>query len=155
MADRLHSRFEWTDWRRRLDDIAGISAVAEPAEQAFLLRGFHDLMAHLPAHLLDPLLLDGVALPRAAAWERTLDCGAYETAALAFIGPRTGCMISRGSEGFHLVSIALPGRDAEVSASGATLALAVLAALASAIGNLTPAAPVLARETIHGSHLLH
>lgn len=151
MADRLHSRFEWADWRCRLEVVAAASATAEPGEQAVLLREFHDLIAHMP----ERLLLDGVALPGAIAWERLLDCHAYETAALAFVGPRTGCMISRGAEGFNLASIALPGRGLEVSANGATLALAVLSALAGAIGALTAVGAMPAKDRMHGSRLLH
>jgi len=151
MADRLHSRFEWADWRCRLEDFAGASATAEPGEQAFQLRDFHDLIANMP----ERMLLDGVTLPGRAVWEPLLACGAFETAALAFVGPRTGCMISRGAEGFNLASIALPGHGTDVSANGATIALAVLSALAGAIGALTLGGPIPAKKLTHGSRLLH
>ncbi|HEY5677463.1 MAG TPA: hypothetical protein VIR81_11765 [Myxococcales bacterium] len=150
MADRIHQQLNWPDWRRRLRDLVCDSACAEPREQAFHLRRFLDIVGQAP----DVALLAGIVSPSYSRLEAMIDCGACESAALAFVDPRTGCMISRGADGFHLASIALPGRHAEASASGATLALAVLGALATAIVGLA-GGPVHAGAGIMASRLLH
>jgi len=150
MADRIHHDLTWPDWRRRLRDLATDSADAAPGEQAFHLRTFMDLVGRAP----DAAVLAGIVTPCFARLEAMIDCGACESAALAFVDPSTGCMLSRGSDGFHLASIALPGRHAEASASGATLALAVLGALATAIVGLA-GSPVQAGAGIMVSRLLH
>lgn len=150
MADRRHHQLTWPDWRRQLRDLASDSADADPREQVFHLRTFMELVGRAP----DVALLAGIVAPSLSRLEALLDCGACESAALAFVDPRTGCMISRGADGFHLASIALPGRHAEASASGATLALAVLGALATAIVGLA-GGPVQAGAGMMASRLLH
>jgi hypothetical protein len=150
MADRIHHQLTWPVWRRRLRDLVNDSACAEPDEQALHLRIFLDLVGQAP----DVAVLAGIVTPNYARLEAMIDCGACESAALAFVDPRTGCMISRGADGFHLASIALPGRQAEASASGATLALAVLGALAAAVVGLG-GGPMHAGPGVMASRLLH
>ena len=151
MADQMRRQFTWSDWRLRMDELAWRSACADADEQAWHLRTFHDLITRAPMQAL----LEGVALPSIARLEEMLGCGACESLALAFVDPRTGCMISRGADGFHLASIALPGRAAEASASGATLALAVLGALAGAITSLSTGHALPGANTAQSSQLLH
>jgi hypothetical protein len=150
MADRIHHQLTWPDWRRRLRDLVIDSACADADEQALHLRLFLDLVGKAP----DVAVLAGIVAPSFSRLEAMIDCGACESAALAFVDPRTGCMISRGADGFHLASIALPGRQAEASASGATLALAVLGALATAIVGLA-GGKVQAGAGMMASRLLH
>jgi len=151
MADRIHQQLTWPDWCRRLESLAIASATAEPDDQAGHLRNFHELVAYAP----ELALLEGVAVPGTALLESLLDCGACESAALAFVDSHTGCMVSRGGDGFHLASIALPGRGAEASASGTTMALAVLAALAAAIGSLAAARPKTKVQHSEAQQTLH
>ncbi|MDE2403861.1 MAG: hypothetical protein KGM17_03980 [Sphingomonadales bacterium] len=151
MADRIHSRLDWAIWRRRLDRIACDSAIADPRDQAEHLLAFLDLIEQAP----ELSLLEGVIVPGAGVLEKALAIGACESAALAFVAPETGCMISRGGDGFHLASIALPGSAAEASAQAATMALAVLAALAGAIGDLASGSLRSGLGTPPASRLLH
>lgn len=150
MADRIHQHLTWPDWRRRLRDLASDSACAEPQEQGFHLRRFMELVGRAP----DVAVLAGIVSPSASRLEAMIDCGACESAALAFVDPHTGCMVSRGADGFHLASIALPGWESEASASGATLALAVLGALATAIIGMA-GGPVHSGAGVMASRLLH
>ena len=64
---------------------------------------------------------------------RRLLAGAGASAVLAFVGPDCGYLISRGAAGQHLVSIILPGAAEETSASGDSLALALIGAIALAL----------------------
>jgi len=151
MADRTHEPASWGEWRRRIDALAFASACAETGEEARHLRAFHALVVDAPA----VGLLGGVAAPSARRLEALIDCGAGESAALAFVDRDTGCMVSRGADGFHMASIALPGGTAEASARGATMALAVLAALSAAIGNLAAMAPAPIRLAQAEGRTLH
>ena len=64
--------------------------------------------------------------------EVMIAAGAFESAALALIGKDTGWMLSRSCNGRCLASIIAPGMSGEVTAEGASPALALLAAWASA-----------------------
>ena len=71
--------------------------------------------------------LDGIA----PAVEALIAHGAFETAALAVIGHDTPFMLSRSADGHCLATIA--GHGVEVSAQGASPALALLGAWAGAL----------------------
>ncbi len=62
-----------------------------------------------------------------------LSVRAYASAALALLPPEAGYMLSRGGHGSHMASLVLPGMDEEVTAEGASAALALLGALAAAL----------------------
>ena len=64
--------------------------------------------------------------------EVMIAAGAFETAALAVIGDHATWMLSKGGEGRCLASLILPGMSEEVTSEGATPALALLGAWASA-----------------------
>jgi hypothetical protein len=71
-----------------------------------------------------------------------VDIGADESAILALMGPETGYMISRGSNGVCLASIVLPGMTDVSCAEGATFALALISAyLAAQIASYHSLAP--------------
>ncbi len=64
--------------------------------------------------------------------EVMIAAGAYESGALAVIGTDATWIVSKGGEGRCLASIVLPGMSEDVSAEGASPALALLAAWAKA-----------------------
>lgn len=64
--------------------------------------------------------------------EVMIAAGAFESAALAVIGDQATWMLSKGGEGRCLASLILPGMSEEVTSEGATPALALLGAWASA-----------------------
>ncbi len=66
-----------------------------------------------------------------ASVEALIAQGAFESAALAIIGQATPFMLSRSGDGHCLATIA--GHDAEVTARGASPALALLGAWAAAL----------------------
>jgi hypothetical protein len=61
--------------------------------------------------------------------EAMLAAGAGEGAALSLLPQGAGYMLSRGANGEHLASVFLSGSDSEMTAQGATAALALVAAL--------------------------
>ena len=151
MANALHPHLTLSEWHGRLDDLACDSVLAGADEQCLQLRAFHELMLRAP----DWALLDGIVVPSTARVEELLRYQAFEAAALAFVDTRAGYMVSRGSGGLYIASVALSGHAAEASASGATLALALLAAIAAAIGNHAATHPRFERRLGEASRRLH
>lgn len=74
--------------------------------------------------------------------EVMIAAGAFESAALVVIGDDANWMVSKGGEGRCLASLILPGMSEEVTSEGASPALALLGAWASAalISTSQPAA---------------
>ena len=79
-------------------------------------------VAGIPAELPDP-----------AAFEALLACAGHDSAAMALLGRDTGFILSRGGNGVCLATIATGGGSEDVTAEGATTALALLAAQVAAI----------------------
>ncbi len=138
-------------WLHRLEGLAMAIANAPTGREGDLVRLFHDLMASAP----DPALLGGLHIPDTARLDALLAADAADSAALAFMGEHTGFCLSGNGDGGHLASVLLLGAAEEVTASGPTLALACLAALALAVADapLTVRARAAAQET--SSSLLH
>ena len=116
-------------WQARMEDFLYDCAASARAEQADRVREAAQLFARPHADGL------GLALraPDVAAVEAMLACGAIESAVLALVSPEAGCLLSRGGNGVCLASIVLPDGSEEVTAEGSTMALALLAALVSAV----------------------
>ena len=112
-------------WRMRLGEIGTACCISEPAGEADGIReAFHVLM------LAPPGMLAQLGLrPGEERIEAMLAAGAFESAALALLPQGTGYMLSRGANGEHLASVFLAGTDSEMTAHGATAALALIAAL--------------------------
>ncbi len=100
----------------RLNRFRAICEASQPGDEARRLQEALRLVS--PRH--------------ARAAGRMVASGAYESAVLALIGNRAALMFSRSGNGRCLASIAAPGTDGEVTAHGATPALALLAAWAAA-----------------------
>jgi hypothetical protein len=96
-----------------------------PQEEADRVRDALALLARSPDRI--------GPLPDPARIEAMLAADAAESAALALTGGETGFMLSRGAGGTCLATIALPGGEEDVTAEGATVALALLAARLSAL----------------------
>lgn len=116
-------------WQARMEDFLYDCAASAASEQADRVRE--------AAHLFARSQADGLGLavpsPDVAAIEAMVDCGAIESAALALLSPDAGFLLSRGGNGVCLASIVLPDGSEEVTAEGSTMALALLAALVSAV----------------------
>lgn len=121
MADR--------PWRQRLAELALACAGSFAADEAARIGEACELLARAP----DRALFAGLAVPAPARVKALLAAGAPESAALALFGGGACYMASRGGDGQHLASVILPGRGDEVTASGDTLALALIGALALAL----------------------
>lgn len=127
-----------TGWRRLSEPrwYAGIDGLIEDlcagrcAQQTMLLREAMHLLIAAPvplANWLGPVV-------DVEAMETMLAAGASESAALALVPPQAGYMLSRGPNGVHLASVFMPGAAREeYTAEGDTAALALLAALVSAV----------------------
>jgi hypothetical protein len=129
------------------------SAHADATSEDRCVRDLHELLSRVP----DLMLLEGVLMPGERRIESLIAVGAAGTATLEMLETTTGCMISRGSDGLYFASVVLPHRDRECSAAGATMALAIIAALAIALQDqpelrpgptLAPTSPKLS-ESLH------
>lgn len=116
-------------WRLEMLSFFCRCTESKPSEQSKRIREACDLFRQVPEDL-------GVALLAPAEEERveflTLS-GAAESAVLALVGPDAGFMLSRGTNGSHLATVVLPEQTQDYSATGSTVALALLAALTAAV----------------------
>jgi hypothetical protein len=101
----------------KLQRLADLCAASGPADQADRVREALKLTAQSVSHELVEVMIAAQA---------------FESAALAVIGPQAAWMVSKGSENGCLASILLPGMTEEVTRKGATPALALIGAWASA-----------------------
>ena len=112
---------------RNLQRFAELCATSGPADQA---RRLHEALT----------------LTRAARAREMIEvmiaAGAYESAALSVIGDQATWIVSKGGEGRCLASVVLPGMSEEATSEGASPALALLGAWASAslVSTAKPAA---------------
>jgi hypothetical protein len=116
-------------WRQALGELALACAGSFPAEEAQRLRDMRRLLAAAPM----PALLRGLAVPCAERVEELVRADAASTAALEMMAPDFGYLLSRGASGQHLASVILPGAEEETSASGDTMALALIGAIGLAL----------------------
>jgi hypothetical protein len=121
-------------WRMRLEELGMACRMSEPAGQADGIREAFDLLMLTPVSYLTQLK------PRLAEakLEAMMGAGAHESAALALLPAGAGYMLSRGPNGDHLASVILPESDEEMTAGGATAALALVAALMAELAELYP-----------------
>ena len=115
------------NWRTRVRAFLRDCEQGAPDTQAQRLREAVAILSAEPEQRsaftragLDMAILDGL-----------IECGAFESAALAIIGEGTAFMLSRSGDNRCLATIADHG--VEATAEGATLALALLAAYAGAL----------------------
>ena len=116
-------------WRRQLGELALACAGSYPGEEAQRLRDLRALLAAAPA----ANLLCGLTVPSAERLDQLVAAEATASAALGLLGPDWGYLLSRGASGQHLASVILPLAAEEISASGDTLALALVGALGLAL----------------------
>ncbi len=115
-------------WRGRLARLSIQAASAEAEEGARWLRSAAILLALAPT--------GGAAAPggiAGSAIEAMIRAGASDSAALALVPAGTSFMLSSAGDDQFLATVLMPGEDEEVSARGASLALALIAALAGAL----------------------
>lgn len=135
-ADSL--RKQQARFRDALSDIAFACAFATPdggCDQVAALAALVRANSHWSA-VFDTI---GVA--------RLVKAGADASAALALVEPVAGYMLSRAPGGRHLATVVLAGQSQEAHAEGASAALALVGALATAL-----AAPVLAPSPSDAPH---
>jgi hypothetical protein len=121
-------------WRMRLEELGLACRISEAAGQSDGVREAFDLlMLAPPGHYLH--LLPQLA---EAKLEAMLAAGAYESAALALLPKNAGYMLSQGPNGEHIASVFLPASEQEMTAGGATAALALVAALMAELAEVYP-----------------
>ena len=119
-------------WRMRLEELGLACQISEAAGQSDGVREAFDLLMLAPPgqHLhLGPRLAE-------AKVEAMLAAGAYESAALALLPQSAGYMLSQGPNGEHLASVFLLESEREMTAGGATAALALVAALMAELADI-------------------
>ena len=124
------------EWRLRLTELCRDCALADSGEQADMLRLARSLLSIAPE---DASGIKPAHLPSLKAFERLLDVGAWESAALDLMPEEASFMLSRAGEGHCMASITLPGLDEEVTSEADTVAMALVSALAAGLAML-PAA---------------
>lgn len=112
---------------RQLEQVVASCTAAHEFDQYICLLEFYDVLAGLPQSRLT-----GISLPSRSRFEAMLEAECWESAALATISDLSGIMVSLGQNG-AIASVILPGQVAERTESGRTLALALCAAIASAL----------------------
>lgn len=120
-----------SSWQRQLLEFQRRCEPATPEEEADLIREGFSLFALVPPSW-------GLALCRNGKreLEEMFAVGAYASAAMALLDPEINFMVSRGRRSLHFASVVLPGQKSESSGVADTLGLALLAALAAALGEL-------------------
>ncbi len=125
-------------WQQQLGRFVTTCNDSGGAEQAYRLREARALFLH--AEPVDE-----------AALEAMIAVDAFESAALAMVGAANGYMLSRGGNGVALASVHLPGSRAQHACEGKTPALALLAAIATALWHAIDDEPGGSR--VHGARL--
>ena len=129
MTDSDSPRRSDIEWYALVDGLLLDCAAAVPAETEGRLRAAFQVLSQAPARIQSMI----GSLPKQDLFEVLLTVGAYESAALTFMGAEMGYMVSSGPNGAYLASVILPGMTEDASAEGENLALALLAALAAAL----------------------
>lgn len=131
---------------------------AQPHESQRLIDLLHESVASAPAEQGDRLgeafclycdmrpAPSGVTVPDPRDFGHLLASGAFESAALALIGPQSSWLLSRSAAGTSMATVKLPGRGAESTVEAATPALALLCAQLACLAEDTICVP-LATET--------
>lgn len=112
---------------RQLEQIVASCTAAFEFDQYICLLEFYDVLACLPQSRIN-----GISLPSRSRFEAMLEAECWESAVLATISDMSGYMLSSGQES-AIASVILPGQVAEKTESGRTVALALCAAIASAL----------------------
>lgn len=118
-------------WRGALDELALVASASGVAATKDRLSELVILLMLAP----EPHMLLGVNAIAPDRLRALVDIEAFDTALMAMLGSPLGFLLSRGQDGESLATIALPGALQEQSASGASPALALIAALALSLGN--------------------
>ncbi|NBC37535.1 hypothetical protein GTZ99_13350 [Novosphingobium sp. FSY-8] len=121
------------EWRLRMAELCRDCAGAEPAEEAAMLELAHALLLAAPGG--NSGLLDH--LPPRAGYDRLIQVGAHDSAALSLMPELASYLISRAGDGGCLASVYLPGMDEELTSEADTPALALISALAAALASVT------------------
>ncbi|MDE2404142.1 MAG: hypothetical protein KGM17_05435 [Sphingomonadales bacterium] len=127
MSDSAERGF--ADWLIALQVLAENLVAEDPSEDEGFVARLITVIDTAPIDLAMPFGVHG----NAAALRAAVGPDSLETVMLRVIGDRTGFMISRGVQGLHYVTIAIPDHDVEVSAEGGTFARACCKAVVLAI----------------------
>ena len=123
-------RFDERHWRARAEAAVRHAETADEDASPEVLREALLLMALAPKYAG----ADDKVMPDPVRMEAMLALRAYESAALSLYPANAAYMVSRGSgEGPHFASVILPGMAEEVTMQGTGAALALTAALLTAL----------------------
>ncbi len=117
-------------WAQRLGEIAHEASAAFACDE---LRHLRALFALVNADSRG-CTVAGLTVCDPAVMESLFIAGACDSAALALLGGSSGYMISRGSAGEFMATVVLPGYAEEQTGSGDSLTLALVSAIALALG---------------------
>lgn len=130
-----------TAWQEELADLTYACACATKAQEVVLLRTARELLEQAPGHWRDHFT-GGLTLP---ALDVLIAAGGAAAAAITMVEGRCGYMLSNAPHCSYVATVVVDGMAGEASASGETVALALLGALAACL-----AGPVHQAE---GGHL--
>lgn len=117
-----------TDALNQLVKIVDFAAASAADHEETCLSRFHALLSY--SKELEILGIGSLTRDR---FESLMQLQAFDTAAFEMIGIEAGLIVSRGAYGSALASLVIPGIEDEVTARGATNALALVGAMALAI----------------------
>ncbi|MBB4859976.1 hypothetical protein HNO88_003309 [Novosphingobium chloroacetimidivorans] len=152
MPERNSGMLAHGEWLDALRDLSLCCAVSEGDEAQDRVREINALLLVAPARSL----IDGLRPIGVARVEALIDAGACETAIMTMLEAGAGFLLSRGSDGQSLATVALPGSAHEASGAGASPTLALVGALADALASTASYERTTGRPRALGRrHALH
>ncbi|VWX54890.1 hypothetical protein [Novosphingobium sp. 9U] len=152
MAERNSGMLAHGEWLDALRDLSLCCAVSACDETQDRVREINALLLVAPARSL----IDGLRPIGATRIEALINAGACETAIMTMLEAGAGFLLSRGSDGQSLATVALPGSAHEASGAGASPTLALVGAMADALASTASGERMAARQRGLGrGHALH
>jgi len=149
MADKIHTPLTAPAWRMALCALRHTCVETAPGDEAGCVRLLHELLGLAPM----AVRLGGVQLPDSMRLERLIAADACDSAVLAMLNQGSGYIVSSSGDGGFLATVALPGQDGDTHVAGASLALALAAALIDAVLEANTAGGALSITA--ATHLIH
>lgn len=129
MASESWSETDASSWAMAVEGVAIATYAAKQSDEARLLMTLNALLCAAPCRDL----VTGLDPVSNESMSAQLGAGAGAAAALGMLGAKSGYMLSRGANGLHIASVILPESHEDASASGASVGIALVGAIALAI----------------------
>jgi len=137
------------DQRAKLNVLVAQCETASPGDEERLLRSLAHLLGVSPGQTAE-----SEETEECISFEAMLAAMAYESAAIALLGPSAGLLCSRSPDGICIASVWLPESAEECHCTSRVLACAILGAFAAAVLDRPTGRPVVPSSKASPGHLL-